>query len=339
MPKRWLTYIFSIARRIARRLSGRPAGQWVTGSHTEARRFLQALLPHSNRSYRLYLPGSYNATRSWPMLVMLHGCKQDPEAFAIGTRMNEIADQEGFIVLYPEQKRVANIYRCWNWFNSTAQRGDGEAALIAGIVREASATYAVDPARVYIAGLSAGGAMTSIMVACYGNLFAACAVHSGLMYRAAESLSEATRAMKDGSHASPVATARQAVAQKAFAAVPAIVIHGSADDTVNPVNADQVTEQFLDLYTAAGGDNTPLMEFTSSKRGGERYPYEVREFRRGAAVQLRKVLVYGLGHAWSGGDAAQPFNDPHGPDASRMIWEFFSEFERSELKPATALAG
>mgnify|MGYP001797265485 CR=1 FL=1 len=101
------------------------------------------------------------------MLVMLHGCKQDPETFAIGTRMNELADQEGFIVLYPEQKRVANIYRCWHWFNSTAQRGDGEAALIAGIMRESSTAHAVHPTRLTYIGLSSGRHITSIMRACY----------------------------------------------------------------------------------------------------------------------------------------------------------------------------
>lgn len=339
MLKRWLADIPAIARRIAQRLTGRRAGQWVTGSHAEARRFLHALLPQSNRSYQLYLPGNYNATGSWPLLVMLHGCKQDPLAFAAGTRMNQLADQEGFLVLYPEQKRMANAYRCWNWFDSSAQRAGGEAALIAGMVRDVSAAYAIDPGRVYIAGLSAGGAMTSIMASCYGKLFAACAVHSGLMYRAAESVSEATKAMKNGSRASAAHTAREAARQEAFASVPALVIHGSTDDTVNPVNADQVTEQFLAMSAPAGAGDPVFTEFTSNKHGGDRYPYEIREFRRGDALVLKKVLIYGLGHAWSGGDAEYPFNDPGGPDASRMIWEFFSYFQRIEVKQAAEVAG
>jgi poly(hydroxyalkanoate) depolymerase family esterase len=335
--RRWFDSVSSAARRLALRLTRRPSGQWVAGSHAEPRRFLHALLPQSRRSFHLYLPGRYDANRSWPLLVMLHGCKQDPVAFSEGTRMNQLADQEGFLVLYPEQKRFANAYRCWNWFDSSAQRAGGEAALIAGMVRDVSAAYAVDPARVYIAGLSAGGAMTSIMASCYGNLFAACAVHSGLMYRAAESVSEASKAMKRGSRASPEEVARQAVAQKEFAYVPVIVIHGSGDNTVNAVNADQVVEQFLAMSVHGGEDGTKLTEFSSSKRGGDRYPYEIREYRRGHALLLRKVLVYGLDHAWSGGNPEHPFNDPNGPDASRMIWEFFSDFQRSEREiPAAA---
>jgi poly(hydroxyalkanoate) depolymerase family esterase len=336
--KRWLGGLSSIARRLVVRLTFRPLGRWVEGSHAEShRRLLFFALPQSKRHYHLYLPGRYDAAKSWPLLVMLHGCKQDAVTFSTGTRMNQLADQQGFLVLYPEQRRLANAYRCWNWFDSAAHRAGGEAALIAGMVREVIATFGVDPGRVYIAGLSAGGAMTSIMASCYGNLFAACAVHSGLMYRAAESVSEATKAMKQGSRASPENTARQAIAQKDFAFVPAMVIHGNQDGTVNPVNADQVVEQFMAMATLSGGGGAALTEFTSSEHGGNRYPYEIREYRRGDNLLLRKVLVEGLDHSWSGGDGEHPFNDPNGPDASRMIWEFFTDFQRSEQKAPAAI--
>src|SRR5258708_8019921 len=302
--KRWLGGLSSIARRLFLRITFHPSGRWVEGSHAEShRRLLFFHLPQSKRSYHLYLPGRYDATKAWPLMVMLHGCKQDPVTFSSGTRMNQLADQQGFLVLYPEQRRLANAFRCWNWFDSSAQRAGGEAALIAGMVREVTATYGVDPARVYIAGLSAGGAMTSIMASCYGHLFAACAVHSGLMYPAAESVSDATKAMKQGSRASPEDTARQALAQKEFAFVPALVIHGNKDGTVNPVNADQVVEQFMAMARLADGSNEALTEFSSSEHGGDRYPYEIREYRRGDTLLLRKVLVEGLDHAWSGGDA------------------------------------
>ena len=269
---------------------------------------------------------------------MLHGCKQDPVTFSSGTRMNQLADQQGFLVLYPEQRRLANAYRCWNWFDASAQKAGGEAALIAGMVREVIATYGVDPSRVYIAGLSAGGAMTSIMASCYGDLFAACAVHSGLMYGAAESVSEATKAMKLGSRASPEKTARQALAQKDFAFVPAMVIHGSQDATVNPVNADQVIEQFMAMSRLTDDGNTALTEFTRSDSGGDRYPYELHDYRRDDLLRLRKVIVKGLDHSWSGGNGEHAFNDPKGPDASRMIWEFFSGFQRSGQKAPVAVA-
>lgn len=338
--KRWLGSFSSIARRLALRLTGRPVGRWIEGSYAEPHRRLFFLpLPQSKRNYHLYLPGRYAAKKSWPLLVMLHGCKQDPVTFSSGTRMNQLADKQGFLVLYPEQRRWANAHRCWNWFDSSALRAGGEAALIAGMVREVTATYGADPGRVYIAGLSAGGAMTSIMASCYGDLFAACAVHSGLMYRAAESVSEATKAMKQGSRASPENTARQALAQKDFAFVPAIVIHGSRDDTVNPVNADQVVEQFTAMSRLADGGNTALTEFTRSESGGDRYPYVMHDYRRGDMLLLRKVLVEGLDHSWSGGNGEHAFNDPKGPDASRMIWEFFAGFQRSEQKaPAAVVA-
>lgn len=184
---------------------------------------------------------------------MLHGCKQDALTFAAGTRMNPLADQEGFLVLYPEQRRLANADRCWNWFDFSAQRAGGETALIAGMAREVTSIYAVDPGRVYIAGISAGRAMANVMVNCYGHLFAACAVHCGLIYRAAESVFEATRAMKQGSNASPQSTARQAIARRDFVFVPALVLHGSGDDTVHPKNEKQVVEQFIAM-SAHGGD-------------------------------------------------------------------------------------
>ena len=336
--KRWLGAFSSIARRLALRLTGRRLGRWIEGSYAEPHRRLFFLpLPQSKRNYHLYLPGRYAATKSWPLLVMLHGCKQDPVTFSSGTRMNQLADQQGFLVLYPEQRRLANAYRCWNWFDSAAQQSGGEAALIAGMVREVCAAYGVDSGRVYIAGLSAGGAMTSIMASCYGDLFAACAVHSGLMYRAAESVSEATKAMKQGSRASPEKTARQAMAQKDFAFVPVMVIHGNKDETVNSVNADQVVEQFMSMARLSDGGNAALTEFTSSEHGADRYPYEIREYRRGDTLLLRKVLVEGLDHAWSGGDGEHPFNDPKGPDASRMIWEFFAGRQRSEKKAPAAV--
>ena len=335
--KRWLGSFFSIARQLALRLTGRPLGHWVEGSHAEPRRRLIFLpLPQSKRNYHLYLPGKYAATKSWPLLVMLHGCKQDPVTFSSGTRMNQLADQQGFLVLYPEQRRWANVLRCWNWFDSSAQRAGGEAALIAGMVREVIAAYGVDPGRVYIAGLSAGGAMTSLMASCYGELFAACAVHSGLMYRAAESVSEASKAMTHGSRASPENTARQALAQKDFAFVPVMVIHGNKDAIVNPVNADQVIEQFMAMARLANGGKAALTEFTSSEHGGDRYPFEIRDYRRGDRLLLRKVLVEGLDHSWSGGDGAHAYNDPNGPDASRMIWEFFTDFQRTEQKTSAA---
>ncbi|MFN0306030.1 MAG: alpha/beta hydrolase family esterase [Burkholderiales bacterium] len=339
--KRRLGSLVAVARRIILRFTGRRSGRWVEGSYAVPHSgFPFFPLPQSTRSYSLYIPGRYAATEKMPLLVMLHGCKQDPKTFASGTRMNLLADREGFVVLYPQQRLLANAYRCWNWFDHSAQRGDGEAALIAGMVREVTVAFALDPGRVYVAGISAGGAMASILACCYGHLFAACAVHSGLMYRAAESVTEAMRSMRYGSTASPRGTAQQVVAQKDFAFVPAMVIHGSADATVNPVNADQLVEQFTAIARLGDVGDTAVPKVTHSEAGEIRYAYEVRDYRQGGTLVLRRLLVEGLGHGWSGGDGEFPFNDPRGPDASRMTWEFVSEFERRERKiPAAVLTG
>ncbi len=325
--KRRLRRLTATARRIALFFTGRQSGDWVEGSYIEPDRTVFFLAhPNAKRHYGLHLPAGYAAGKSWPLVVMLHGCKQDALAFAAGTRMNEIADREGFLVLYPEQRRLANAYRCWNWFDASAQRSGGEAALLAGMVREVTATYAVDPRRVYIAGISAGGAMASVMVNCYGQLFAACAVHSGLMYRAAESGSQAMRAMRQGSMASPQNTAR-----KDSALVPALVIHGSSDDTVHPINADQLIEQFVAMSGHGAKSEARLTVTTRNEAGGDGHPYATSDYHHGDQLRLRKVLVEGLGHAWSGGNAEHAFNDSTGPDASRMVWDFFSGFERPPI--------
>ncbi|MFN0038484.1 MAG: alpha/beta hydrolase family esterase [Burkholderiales bacterium] len=337
--KRWFGKLLSAAQRIVFRLGGRPSGRWVEGSFSDRdRRFLFSLVPQSGRTYHLHLPGGYSRARQWPLLVMLHGCKQDARNFAAGTRMNRIADREGFLVLYPEQKRLANAFRCWNWFDRSVQNGEGEAALIAGMVRAVTAEYAVDPSRVYIAGMSAGAALTSVMVSCHGELFAACAMHSGLMHRAADSAGDAMRAMENGSLVSPETVARQVMANREFTFVPALVIHGTRDDVVHPSNADQTIAQFMAMARGIGETSEALVESVRRVTHGGTRPCEIRDFRSAETLMVRKVLIEELRHAWSGGDAQYAFNDARGPDASLMIWEFVSTFERRELAIAASSA-
>jgi len=287
-------------------------------------------LLRSVRAYRVYLPDTGSGRGSLPLLVMLHGCRQDALVFAEGSRMNQLADRYGFVVLYPEQKRFANALGCWNWFEPEVLNGSGEAAAIAGIVRRAIKRYPVDPTRVYIAGMSAGGAMACVLANCYGTLFAACAVHSGLMYRAASSVRAAVDAMRQGAPHSALETARSSVpaSQVSAAFVPTLVIHGDRDDTVNPVNADQIIEQTRAL---AENDGTParrLVESAERRVASSRHTYRLRDYRQDSKIVLRKIIVEGLGHAWSGGDGRHPFNDPEGPDASELIWEFLRDFRR-----------
>ena len=256
------------------------------------RTFASRLL-RSVGAYRVYLPDVDSGCDGLPLLVMLHGCKQDALVFAEGTRMNQLADRHGFVVLYPEQSRHANPIGCWNWFEPEVLSGSGEAAAIAGIVRRAIKRYPVDATRVYIAGMSAGGAMACVLSNCYGALFAACAIHSGLRYRAASSTGAALIAMRQGASDSALETARQSspASQPSAAFVPTLVIHGDRDETVNPVNADQVIEQARALAENDGASARPLAENDERRIESSRRAYRLRDYRQGGRVVLRVTAV------------------------------------------------
>lgn len=245
------------------------------------------------RFYKLYLPGCYRG-QSLPLVVMLHGCKQTPDDFAAGTRMNQLADEYGFIVVYPAQAWRANVERCWNWFRERDQQRDGgEPELIAGITRQVIARYRADARRVYIAGLSAGGSMAAIMATAYPELYAAVGIHSGVPFTMARGAATAAAAMrfKRLGAAAPPPT------------IPTIVFHGDADATVHPSNSEYaITEDTLRRQTG--------------KAGG-------RSYTRTTYPKLEHWLVHGAGHAWSGGDGAAPYADGKGPDATREMLRFF----------------
>jgi poly(hydroxyalkanoate) depolymerase family esterase len=265
------------------------------------------------RDYKLYIPANLPQGRR-PLVVMLHGCTQSPDDFAAGTRMNELAEAEGFLVAYPEQSRAANAQKCWNWFNvADQQRETGEAALIAGIARAIIADGAVDSSRVYVAGLSAGGAAAAIMANTYPDLFAAAGVQSGLACGAARDMPSAFAAMKKGG--------RGAVPPKTRAPVPTIVFHGDRDATVHPVNGDSVSAP------AAPAGATALHETRGQSEGGMDYTRTVHRDTDGRPV-LEQWQVHGLAHAWSGGSAEGSYTEPKGPDASREMLRFFLENAR-----------
>jgi poly(hydroxyalkanoate) depolymerase family esterase len=260
------------------------------------------------RAYRLYVPGSYSG-EPLPLVVMLHGCTQSPEDFAAGTGMNALAEEQSFLVAWPEQSAAANGNRCWNWFNPQDQQRDlGEPALIAGIAREVMGEFAVDPARVYIAGLSAGGAAAVIVARAYPELFSAAGVHSGLASGAASDMASAFAAMRQGGSADPSHSA---------APLPTIVFHGDQDRTVSPVNAQQVLAQ------ARGGAQLESTSRQGSASGGRDYTITAEADASGKPI-LEHWLLHGVGHAWSGGSDAGSYTDPHGPDASREMMRFFS---------------
>lgn len=243
--------------------------------------------------------------------------------------MNALADQHGFIVLYPEQSRRANTFGCWNWFDSAAQNTAGEAAILVKIIRRVTRRYGVDPTRVYVAGMSAGGAMAAVLAIRHGALFAGCAIHSGVMYGAASSPATALGAMRRGSDTSPLAAALE-VAQlsRKFVFVPTVVIHGSSDETVNVINADQIVAQMQSLAELDGASRRPLVAADERRIETAGRAYQVQEYVRDGRPELCKIVVDGLGHAWSGGDERHAFNDSMEPDSSQLVWNFVSRFQR-----------
>jgi poly(hydroxyalkanoate) depolymerase family esterase len=267
------------------------------------------------RPYKLYMPSGYHPGRPIPLIVMLHGCTQSPDDFAAGTRMNEAAEEHTCLVVYPGQTASANMQKCWNWFSAADQhRGQGEPSLIAGITRQVMRGYAVDPRRVYVAGLSAGGAAAAIMGDAYPDLFAAIGVHSGLACRAAHDMQSAFAAMQGGG---VVGTAvAQSGGQRRI--VPAIVFHGDRDGTVNSRNADAVVAQLAQA--------TALSKSVEQGRatGGHAYSRTLNTDAAGRTV-IEQWVVHGAGHAWFGGSAAGSYTDPRGPDATREMLRFFLE--------------
>lgn len=259
--------------------------------------------PAGSRDYRVYVPSGY-AGQPVPLVVMLHGCQQDADDFARGTRMNEAAEAAGCIVAYPEQSSAANMSRCWNWFSAADQRaGRGEPSLIAGITAQVMRDLRIDPSRIYVAGLSAGGAEAAIMGATYPELYAAIGVHSGLPFGAASDMPSAFSAMRTGRGATTPTPG-----------IPTIVFHGDRDTTVHPSNADQVIAQ-------AGRDSGRERHEDGSVPGGHSYRRTLH--MQSEAIHSEQWTIHGAGHAWSGGSPDGSYTDPRGPDASREMLRFF----------------
>jgi len=271
-----------------------------------------------SRTYKVYVPSGYSG-QALPVVVMLHGCTQNPDDFAAGTRMNELAEEQTFLVAYPRQPQSANMQKCWNWFNAAdQQRGDGEPSLIAGIALEVIEEFSADPARVYVAGLSAGGAAAAIMAATYPDVFAAVGVHSGLACGAARDMPSAFAAMGGRGGRRP---------RGVGPALPTIVFHGDADKTVHPVNGDHVVAQ------AKANEATTNGVTRGVTPGGMAYTRMVQFDGAGRAV-VEQWVLHGAGHAWSGGSASGSYTDARGPDASREMVRFFLGHANAEAAPA-----
>ena len=270
------------------------------------------------RSYKLYVPQGDREGRT-ALVVMLHGCMQGRDAFAAGTRMNEIAERDNFLVLYPAQSVYAHTLGCWNWQDPDHQEnGKGVPSVIAGMTQTVAEEYEIDPDCVYIAGMSAGGAMANIMGETYPDLYAAVGVHSGLGYKAAHNLSSSVTAMRRGGTVSS-------------GAVPTIVFHGDADTTVNVSNSGRLQERLDGADTFAEGSEGaspgPTEVIEDRAPGGLRYTrYVYAGGESGAAME--RWIVHRMGHAWSGGSAKGTYTDARGPDASEEMLRFFRENSR-----------
>ncbi len=313
------------------------------------------------RDYLVYVPKGRTAWKRAPLLVLCHGCKQTAEDIAQSTRITEVADREGFIVLLPQQKDSANPWRCWNWFERRAVTGGGEAAIVAAQIRAVRRAYRIDRERVVAAGLSAGGALAAILGVRYPDLVRGVAVHSGLACGAASSPLTALQVMKDGPDRDVAAIAREArtAASSRDLRVPLLVIQGTADPIVAPCNATALVRQYLALNhggtraaaaaassgergsasptphedasfaaiaAAASGDATlppPDAERRIEVAGGR--TTRMREWRRDGRLVARLIEIDGLGHAWSGGDPSLPYADAAPPAASDFIAGLFAD--------------
>lgn len=267
-------------------------------------------------SYRLYRPAGFTA--GMPLVVMLHGCTQSPNDFARGTAMNELADELGFVVAYPAQTTSANPQKCWNWFRPGDQQRDrGEPGVIAGITRALIADEHIDESRVYIAGLSAGGAAAAIMAAEYPDLYAAVGIHSGLACGAARDLPSAMTAMRTGG----VSKGR------ASHFVPVITFHGDKDAIVHEINSREIVKAASSVSRTRFATKIE----TGRSAGGRHYTC-TRSVDDAGRVMIEQWTVHGAGHAWAGGEVSGTYTDPKGPDASREMVRFFLEHQRGAIK-------
>ncbi|MBL4918997.1 alpha/beta hydrolase family esterase [Szabonella alba] len=264
--------------------------------------------PQGSRDYRLYVPAR-RVDGPRPLIVMLHGCTQSPEDFAAGTGMNALAEEAGYLVAWPAQPQGANAQKCWNWFRPEDQARDrGEPAVIAGIIRDILRDHTADASRVYVAGLSAGGAAAAIMGAAYPDLIAAVGVHSGLPVGGAQDVMSAFSTMRNG----PSGKERPS-------SVPVIVFHGLADRTVHPDNGTAVIAQTLRVHKGLKRVRNP-----GTSDQGRSYRHACHDDKTGRSI-AEHWEIEGAGHAWSGGQPGGSYTDPKGPDASREMLRFFAQ--------------
>ena len=288
------------------------------------------LLP-AERNYRLYVPphvSQRNGGDTLPLVVMIHGCRETAAEFERGTRMNAIADREGFAVLYPDQATFANIRRCWNWFEPNTAAGNGECAIILEMIREARKHTKLDRSRVYVAGMSSGGAIAGLLAYHHPDMFAAVAVHSGLPPMMPPSAAAAISAMKKGVRIDSEMLADSYWNTHEVLPPPLIVLHGDKDETVTAKNATSMVKLWEKIYESAPQANALERVEAEVPTAENARSYSLIDQRREGQTVISGLRIHGLAHLWSGGDATLPFNDAKGPNASELIWKFFEAQQR-----------
>lgn len=313
-----------VQRAAAKQLRPPPGrGDWIAGV---------ALGPAGARRYHLYRPPALELQpgEKLPLMVMLHGCGQTGRDFAVSTRMNRLADRDRFLVLYPEQDRLANPQGCWNWYDRRSGKADAEATTLMAAVDQVLLLYPGDRDRVAVAGLSAGASMAALLATRYPARFKAVAMHSGVAPGAAKSPATALGAMR-GQHVPPMPATAVGKAMGAAAVFttlpPLLVLHGDADTVVSSSNAGSSAAVWA-VATGARPGTTRL------RQRGKRHPMRVTDYTRRGRTLVTLCEIAGLGHAWSGGAASMLFSDAAGPDASKLIWAFVArEFRRAEVMP------
>ena len=305
-----------------------PTGKWLTSSLTTSMPDVGTSI--NRMKYWLYLPEHADNVRL-PLVVMLHGCGQSATQFAQSTRMNLLADQKGFAVLYPQRPASKDPSRCWHWYKKTVQQGGGEVKAIVGIIEEVVEKYALDKSRIYIAGISAGAAMANIVALNYPSLIAAVGVHSGSVFGVANSPAEGYAVMQHGTFHLPARALRDITAQyDSYPAMPAILIHGKNDPVVRPINLTQLTAQFCELNSISRHGGQAVSVTHTEKPGGPRSgnAYKISDYYVGKKLMVKVCEISDLDHAWSGGDGAVRFSESKGPDASKLMWSFFAKHRR-----------
>jgi poly(hydroxyalkanoate) depolymerase family esterase len=322
VKKRTTSRKVSVRQKRAPELTLAP-GKWLTSYFSSS--ISERNVPVRRMQYWLYLPHKVSVSPT-PLVVMLHGCQQSATEFSRGTRMNQLAERHGFAVLYPQQSLKAHPHRCWNWYEKVTQEGGGEAELIAATIKKVVGKHALDVARIYVAGLSAGAAMAHIMAMNYPELIAAVGLHSGAVFGVAGSHTAAYGIMQNGAGMDAVNHTIKKF-QSSHATMPAILIHGQDDAVVRPINLVQLTEQFMALNNLPSRSKMPTA-IMPARKGEAGNAYKIRDYVHKDKVMLRVCEVAGLAHAWSGGDRALKFNAGDGPDASKMMWDFFAPHRR-----------